>query len=85
MKPSEASRLYFDRAADLVDLDDSMRKLLLIPKREVQVQIPVEMDDGRWETEDLHELTDYTEAVEVARQFRPDVMFLDLRIELDPL
>jgi glutamate dehydrogenase (NAD(P)+) len=50
MKPSEASRMYFDRAADLIDLDDSIRKLLLIPKREVQVQIPVEMDNGRLET-----------------------------------
>ena len=27
-----------------------MRKLLITPKREVQVQIPVEMDDGRLET-----------------------------------
>lgn len=50
MKPSEASRLYFNRAADLVDLDDSIRKLLLIPKREVQVQIPVELDNGDLET-----------------------------------
>ena len=50
MKPSEASRLYFDRAADLIDLDASMRKLLLIPRREVQVQIPVELDNGELET-----------------------------------
>jgi glutamate dehydrogenase (NAD(P)+) len=27
-----------------------MRRLLVVPKREVQVQIPVEMDDGRLET-----------------------------------
>ncbi len=50
MKPSEASRMYFDRAADLVDLDSSMRKMLLIPKREVQVQIPIELDNGQLET-----------------------------------
>ena len=46
MKPSEASRLYFERAADLIDMDPSVRKMLLMPKREVQVQIPVEMDNG---------------------------------------
>lgn len=50
MKPSESSRLYFNRAADLIDLDESIRKLLLIPKRQVQVQIPVEMDNGDLET-----------------------------------
>lgn len=50
MRPSEAVRLYFEKAADLIDLDDSMRKLLLTPKREVQVQVPLEMDNGHIET-----------------------------------
>jgi glutamate dehydrogenase (NAD(P)+) len=50
MKPHEAATLYFSHAADLLELDPAMRKLLVIPKREVQVQIPVEMDDGRLET-----------------------------------
>jgi glutamate dehydrogenase (NAD(P)+) len=50
MKAHEAVQLYFDRAADQLDLPPAMRRLLLIPKREVQVQIPVEMDDGRLET-----------------------------------
>jgi glutamate dehydrogenase (NAD(P)+) len=50
MKSSEAARLYFNRAADLIDLDPNMRKMLLIPKREVQVQIPIEMDNGELET-----------------------------------
>lgn len=50
MKPSEASRLYFERAADLIDMDPSVRKMLLIPKREVQVQIPIELDNGELET-----------------------------------
>ena len=50
MHAHEAVRHYFDRAADRLELDPAMRKLLVIPKREVQVQIPVEMDDGRWET-----------------------------------
>jgi glutamate dehydrogenase (NAD(P)+) len=46
MRAFEASQLYFDRAADLMDLTDNMRRLLLVPKREVQVQIAVEMDHG---------------------------------------
>jgi glutamate dehydrogenase (NAD(P)+) len=50
MKPHQAAQLYFDRAADLLDLSPALRRLLVIPKREVQVQIPVEMDDGRLET-----------------------------------
>jgi glutamate dehydrogenase (NAD(P)+) len=50
MKAQAAVQLYFDRAADLLELSPALRKLLVIPKREVQVQIPVEMDDGRLET-----------------------------------
>ena len=50
MKASEAVRLYFERAAKELDLSDEMRNLLLTAKREIQVQIPVEMDDGRLET-----------------------------------
>ena len=50
MKSQEAVRLYFEHAADRLDLDLSMRRLLLMPKREVQVEIPVEMDSGHLET-----------------------------------
>ena len=50
MKAFESTRLYFERAADRLSLDESTRKLLLTPKREVQVQIPVELDSGRLET-----------------------------------
>ena len=50
MKSHEATRVYFDTAADRLELDPTMRKLLLTPKREVQVQIPVEMDNGKLET-----------------------------------
>ena len=46
MRSSEATRIYFDRAADELDLSDSIRRLLLTAKREVQVQIPVELDSG---------------------------------------
>jgi glutamate dehydrogenase (NAD(P)+) len=50
MKSHEATQLYFDRAADLLELSPALRRLLIIPRREVQVQIPLEMDDGRLET-----------------------------------
>ncbi len=46
MKAFDATRFYFDRAADHMDLTPNMRQLLLIPQREVQVQIAVEMDNG---------------------------------------
>jgi glutamate dehydrogenase (NAD(P)+) len=46
MRAHDASRIYFDRAADELDLSDSMRQLLLTAKREVQVQIPIERDSG---------------------------------------
>ena len=41
---------YFDRAADELELIDSTRRLLKMPKREITVEVPVEMDDGRIET-----------------------------------
>jgi glutamate dehydrogenase (NAD(P)+) len=39
----------FDRAADLIGLESYMRRILAAPFREVQVEIPVRMDDGRIE------------------------------------
>src|SRR5438046_6655727 len=39
----------FDRAADLINLDQYMRRIRLSPFREVQVAVPVRMDDGRIE------------------------------------
>jgi glutamate dehydrogenase (NAD(P)+) len=39
--------LYFTRAADRLQLPENMRKLLLTPKREVQVQVAIERDDGQ--------------------------------------
>lgn len=46
MRASEAVQMYFHRAADKLDLADSLRTYLITPRREVQVQIPVEMDTG---------------------------------------
>jgi glutamate dehydrogenase (NAD(P)+) len=50
MKSHEAATLFFNRAADKLQLDPAIRRLMITPKREVQVEIPVEMDDGRLET-----------------------------------
>ncbi len=50
MKSSEAVKHYFHRAADQLALTENMRTLLLTAKREVRVQIAVEMDDGELQT-----------------------------------
>lgn len=50
MKAFEAVQLYFDRAADQLELPSNMRRLLLTPKREVQVQLAIERDSGDFET-----------------------------------
>ncbi len=39
----------FDRAADLIELEDYMRQILSLPFRSVSVEVPVRMDDGRIE------------------------------------
>ena len=36
----------FDHAADRLDLDDGMRRVLRVPQRELTVNFPVTMDDG---------------------------------------
>ncbi|HSL70178.1 MAG TPA: Glu/Leu/Phe/Val dehydrogenase dimerization domain-containing protein, partial [Longimicrobiales bacterium] len=45
----EITTNQFDRAADLLGLDGSMRKRLSLPFREVTVQVPVLMDNGNVE------------------------------------
>jgi glutamate dehydrogenase (NAD(P)+) len=46
MKSSEAALTYFKRAADQLELPESMRRRLIVAKREVQVQVTIEMDNG---------------------------------------
>ena len=50
MSAFETVMFYFNRAADVLDLDDASRRLLITAKREITVEVPVEMDDGRLET-----------------------------------
>jgi glutamate dehydrogenase (NAD(P)+) len=40
---------HFDRASNMINLESYMRRILLAPFREVTVEVPVRMDDGRIE------------------------------------
>ncbi len=50
MKSFEAVKHYFHLAADQLEFSDEVRTLLLTSKREVRVQIAVEMDNGELNT-----------------------------------
>ena len=50
MNAYETVNHYFERAADALQLPESNRRLLKMAKREITVEVPVEMDDGRIET-----------------------------------
>ncbi|EMI28211.1 MULTISPECIES: Glu/Leu/Phe/Val family dehydrogenase [Rhodopirellula] len=47
MKAFEATRIFFDQAADRLEIDPDLREALLMPQREVQVQVTIRLDDGR--------------------------------------
>lgn len=46
MQAFDATQIYFNRAADHLELSQSMRTLLTTPNREIQVQVAVQMDNG---------------------------------------
>jgi glutamate dehydrogenase (NAD(P)+) len=46
LNPSDIAREQFNIAADLLNLDESMRGILSVPKRQLLVSIPVKMDNG---------------------------------------
>ncbi len=46
LNPFEIAKQQFDRAADLLELEDSMRNVLRSAKRQLIVSIPVKMDGG---------------------------------------
>jgi glutamate dehydrogenase (NAD(P)+) len=46
MNSYEAALHYFNRAADKLNLSPSMRRVLAVPKREIQVEVTIELDDG---------------------------------------
>ena len=47
MRAFEATQHYFDIAAEHLKIDPALRETLLMPLREVQVRVTIEMDDGR--------------------------------------
>jgi glutamate dehydrogenase (NAD(P)+) len=47
MRASEASRYYFDQAAEHLKIDADLREALLTSRREVRVRITIERDNGR--------------------------------------
>jgi glutamate dehydrogenase (NAD(P)+) len=49
MSPFEAVSFFFDRAAEHVGLSDEIRDVLRGTYRELRVQVPIRMDDGRLE------------------------------------
>jgi glutamate dehydrogenase (NAD(P)+) len=46
MQAFEATNLYFDQAARLLDLTDNMRILMITPERELRVEVTIELDSG---------------------------------------
>lgn len=50
MNAHETVLHYFNRAADVLKMDESTRRLLTMAKREITVEVPVEMDNGTIET-----------------------------------
>lgn len=47
--PFESMKARFDRAAQLLDLDPDLYRVMIVPNREIKVYIPVRMDTGRIE------------------------------------
>ncbi|TWU20639.1 Glutamate dehydrogenase [Novipirellula galeiformis] len=46
MRAFEATQIFFNAAADHLSIEPSLRETLLMPSREVQVQVTIERDDG---------------------------------------
>jgi glutamate dehydrogenase (NAD(P)+) len=79
--PWLAAETRFDNAAEKLNLDDGMRKVLRSPAREVTVNIPVPLDDGRLEV-----FTGYRVQHSIARgpgkggiRYAPDVTLDEVR------
>jgi glutamate dehydrogenase (NAD(P)+) len=79
--PWLAAEVRFDNAAQKLNLDEGMRKVLKCPAREITVNIPVQMDDGRLEV-----FTGYRVQHSIARgpgkggiRYAPDVSLDEVR------
>ena len=49
-RTSTSSRFYFDRAVERLEIPDDIRAVFWTPYREVTVQIPVKLSDGKVHT-----------------------------------
>lgn len=47
MRAFEATNYYFDQAASLLDLTENMRTLMIVPDRELRVEVAIELDSGK--------------------------------------
>jgi glutamate dehydrogenase (NAD(P)+) len=81
LNPWLAAETRFNEAADRLNLDDGMRKVLSTSARELTVHIPVSLDDGRLEV-----FTGYRVQHSIARgpgkggiRFAPDVTLDEIR------
>ena len=81
LNPWLAAETRFRRAAELLKLDEGMKKVLATPGREVTVAIPVLLDDGRLEV-----FTGYRVQHNIARgpakggiRYAPDVTLPEVR------
>ncbi|HEX4808128.1 MAG TPA: Glu/Leu/Phe/Val dehydrogenase [Bryobacteraceae bacterium] len=81
INPWQSAAHRFDEAAELLKLDDGMRKVLRTPAMELTVNIPVVLDDGRIEV-----FTGYRVQHSIARgpakggiRFAPDVSLDEVR------
>src|SRR6202790_3321544 len=79
--PLLSAEARLDNAAALLGLDDGMRKVMRVPAREVTVNIPVALDDGRLEV-----FTGYRVQHSIARgpakggiRYAPDVTLDEVR------
>ncbi len=81
LNPLEAAEARFDLAAEALNLDEGIGKMLRTPTREVTIYIPVELDDGRIEV-----FTGYRVQHSIARgpakggiRYAPDVTLDEVR------
>ena len=81
INPWQSASHRFDEAAEMLKLDDGMRKVLRTPAMEITVNIPVLLDDGRIEV-----FTGYRVQHSIARgpakggiRFAPDVTLDEVR------
>ena len=81
LNPLQAAEARFDLAAEALNLDEGISKILRTPTREVTIYIPIELDDGRIEV-----FTGYRVQHSIARgpakggiRFAPDVTLDEVR------